>query len=493
MKKLISLLCILALVLACIPAATAEEAAATPKYVFMFIGDGMGNPQVTATQYYKGAVANPDSEFPVPADLSFTQFPYLGMVTTYDASSFCPDSASTATSMASGEKTLSGVINYDVTLTIPFKLITEYAKEAGYRIGVVSSVSLDHATPAAYYAKQPSRNDYYEIAVQGVTGDTVDYLAGGGFKKPTGADKENPQPDIMELAVENGWSIPETNDEIRSLNSESGRVLAINPVLQDSKAIHYEIDRERLAAEGEDVLSLADFVKAGINVLDNENGFFLMCEGGKIDWAGHANDAATSIHETLALSDAVQVAVDFAAEHPDETLIIVTADHETGGMTIGFATTAYDTHFTYLTNQKISFTDFDSVIADMRDNGASFEDALAEIETYYGLTTEPDQDLSLTETELNSLRAAFELSMTPVDARELGEEEALLYGGYEPLSMAVSHIINNKAGLSYTSYAHTGLQIPVYATGVGADAFSGLYDNTEIFTRTMEVMGLQAD
>ena len=493
MKKLISLICILALVLACIPAATAEEAAATPKYVFMFIGDGMGNPQVTATQYYKGAVANPDSEFPVPADLSFTQFPYLGMVTTYDASSFCPDSASTATSMASGEKTLSGVINYDVTLTIPFKLITEYAKEAGYRIGVVSSVSLDHATPAAYYAKQPSRNDYYEIAVQGVTGDTVDYLAGGGFKKPTGADKENPQPDIMELAVENGWSIPETNDEIRSLNSESGRVLAINPVLQDSKAIHYEIDRERLAAEGEDVLSLADFVKAGINVLDNENGFFLMCEGGKIDWAGHANDAATSIHETLALSDAVQVAVDFAAEHPDETLIIVTADHETGGMTIGFATTAYDTHFTYLTNQKISFTDFDAVIAELRDNGASFEDALAEIETYYGLTTEPEQELTLTETELESLRAAFELSMTPADARELGAEEELLYGGYEPLSMAVSHIINNKAGLSYTSYAHTGLQIPVYATGVGADAFSGPYDNTEIFTRTVEVMGLQAD
>ena len=162
-------------------------------------------------------------------------------------------------------------------------------------------------------------------------------------------------------------------------------------------------------------------------------------------------------------------------------------------MTIGFATTAYDTHFTYLANQKISFTDFDAVIGELRDNGASFEDALAAIETYYGLTTEPDQDLSLTETELNSLRAAFELSMTPVDARELGEEEALLYGGYEPLSMAVSHIINNKAGLSYTSYAHTGLQIPVYATGVGADAFSGPDDNTEIVTRTVEVMGLQAD
>ncbi len=489
MKKLLSLICILALALACIPAATAEQAAATPKYVFMFIGDGMGNPQVTATQYYLGSIENPDSEFPVPAELSFTQFPYLGMITTYDASSFCPDSASTATSMASGEKTLSGVINYDVTLTTPFKLITEYAKEAGKKVGVITSVSLDHATPAAYYAKQPSRKDYYDIAVQGITGTTLDYLAGGGFLKPTGA--EGDQADLLALAAENGWTVTASNEEVRSLSAESGRVLATNPVLQDSKSIHYEIDRERLAAEGEDILSLADFVKAGIDVLDNENGFFMMCEGGKIDWAGHANDAATSIHETLALSDAVQVAVDFAAEHPDETLIIVTADHETGGMTIGFATTAYDTHFSYLTNQTISFTDFDEVIAKLRDSGATFEDALAEIEANYGLTTAAEQDLSLTQTELDSLQAAFDLSMTAEDARELGEQEELLYGGYEPLSMAVSHIINNKAGLSYTSYAHTGLQIPVYATGVGAEAFSGLYDNTDVFNRTMEVLGLE--
>ena len=495
MKKLLrvlSLICAAALMLACAPASLAEEANTVPKYVFMFIGDGMGNPQVTATQYYLGSIENPDSEFPVPADLSFTQFESLGLMTTYDASTFCPDSASTASSMASGEKTLSGVINYDVTLTTPFKLITEYAKEAGRKIGVISSVSVDHATPAAYYAKQPSRNDYYQIAVQGVTGETVDYLAGGGFKRLNGDDPENnPQTDLMELAAENGWTIANTNEDIRALNAESGRVLAINPTLQDSKAIHYEIDRERLVAEGQDILSLADFVQKGIDVLDNENGFFMMCEGGKIDWAGHANDAATSIHETLALSDAVQVAVDFAQEHPEETLIIVTADHETGGMTIGFATTAYDTHFTYLTNQKISFTDFDGVIATLRENGASFEDALAEIETYYGLTTEAEQPLSLTETEVESLREAFELSMTAEDAREIGEKEELLYGGYEPLSMAVSHIINNKAGLSYTSYAHTGLQSPVYATGVGAENFSGLYDNTDIFTRTMEVMGLQ--
>ena len=185
----------------------------------------------------------------------------------------------------------------------------------------------DHRTT---YAKQPSRNDYYDIALQAVTGDTVDYLAGGGFKKPDG---DGTQDNLLDLAAENGWTITTTAEEVRALNAESGRVLATNPVLQDSASILYEIDRIQKAEAGEDVLSLADFVRSGINVLDNENGFFIMCEGGKIDWAGHANDAATSIYDTIALSDAVQVAIDFAAEHPDETLIIVTVGDDDMYMT----------------------------------------------------------------------------------------------------------------------------------------------------------------
>ena len=285
--------------------------------------------------------------------------------------------------------------------------------------------------------------------------------------------------------------IPTTNDEIRSLTATNDRVLATNPVLQDSKAIHYEIDRIQKESAGEDVLSLADFVRSGINVLDNDKGFFMVCEGGKIDWAGHANDAATSIYDTIALSDAVQVALDFAAAHPGECLIIVTADHETGGMTIGFATTAYDTHFQYLQNQKTSFTVFDGVISELKESGATFEDAMAKVEELYGLTTKEGEALSLTATDVENLRKAWDVAM---GTQEIDKAEAsLLYGGYNPLSMAVSHIMNNKAGLSYTSYAHTGLQIPVYAYGVGAEKFSGLYDNTGIFTRTMDAMGLTAD
>ena len=491
MKKLFALILALAM-LTCAATAMAEDAApATPKYVFMFIGDGMGNPQVTATQYYLGALENPDSTIPVPAQLSFTDFENVGLMTTYDASSFCPDSASTATSMASGQKTLSGVINYNIDLTESFKIITEYAKEAGKKVGVISSVSLDHATPAAYYAKSESRGEYYDIALQGVSGTTLDFLGGGSYLTPDG---DGTQANLFDVAEENGFTVANTLEDIRALNSDSGRVLAITPDIADSSSMQYEIDRVRMEAEGADSLSLAEMVQAGISVLDNdEEGFFLMTEGGKIDWSCHANDAMTSIMDTIALSDAVQVAIDFAAEHPDETLIIVTADHETGGMTIGFATTAYDTHFNYLENQTISWVQFDDVITEMRENDATFEDALAEIETYYGLTTEEGQDLTLTEAEIESLQAAFELSMLPAEERVLGDEEALLYGGYEPLSMAVCHIINNKAGLSFTSYAHTGLQIPVYAMGVGADNFAGLYDNTDIFTKTMAAMGLQAD
>ena len=159
-------------------------------------------------------------------------------------------------------------------------------------------------------------------------------------------------------------------------------------------------------------------------------------------------------------------------------------------MTIGFAATAYDMHLTYLANQIASFERFDWEIDGMREQNATFEEAMAQVEYYYGLTLTPDKALSLTNTDVDALRAAFELSMTPKEQRELSEADALLYGGYEPFSMAVSHIMNNKAGLSYTTYAHTGLKIPVYAMGVGAEKFSGLYDNTGIFERTMDVMGL---
>lgn len=485
MKRILAIVLAAFLLLTAVSALGEETAATTPKYVFMFIGDGMGAPQVNATEYYLGTIENPDSEMPVLAPLSFTNFSGVGLMTTYDATSFCPDSASTATSMASGNKTLSGVLNYSIDGTTPFKLITEYAKDAGMKVGVVSTVSIDHATPAAYYSKAQSRKEYYNIASQGITGSTLDFLGGGNYLKPDGDDGESEN--ILSLATENGWNVLTDKASIMAVTADDGKTLALSPDLGGSQAMVYDIDRTEVQ------MSLADITTAAVNSLTNDDGFFLMVEGGKIDWSCHANDAATSIHETLAFSDAVQVAIDFYNAHPDETLIIVTGDHETGGLTIGFATTAYSTHFNYLADQTMSFEAFTNKVSEMREAGTNFDGALAAIEDAFGLTSQADQDLSLTEDELSKLQAAYELSMLPSDERVIGDAEELLYGGYDPLTMACSHILNNKAGVDFTSYSHTGLQIPVYAEGVGAALFAGAYDNTDIFAKTMRAMGLNVD
>ncbi len=488
MKKVIALVLALVCMTSMLTVVGAEETTA-PKYVFMFIGDGMGSPQITATEYFLGAVENPDAELPVASPLTFSGFESLGLMTTYDATSFCPDSASTASAMASGEKIFSGVINYAVDMETPLTTISEYAKEAGYKVGVVSSVSIDHATPAAYYAQQQSRNDYYDISVQAMTNGIVDFIGGGAFQKPDGSDGE--QTNIYDMGVENGFTIANDIPSIQALSASDAPVLAYVPDLIGSAAMQYEVDRLAIVEEGGESLSLADMTQAAIDVCDNgEDGFFIMVEGGKVDWAGHANDALTNIYETIALSDAVQTALDFASEHPDETLIIVTGDHETGGLTIGFATTAYDTHLEYLANQTMSYDQFDAVVDGLAKDNADFDTAMAAVTAAFGLTAEEGQDLTLTADELATLQGAYEMSMTPSADREYSANDSLIYGGYEPLTVTACHILNNKAGLAFTSYSHTGIQIPVYATGACASVFTGIYDNTDIFAKTMEVMGL---
>ena len=137
-----------------------------PKYVFLFIGDGMGTAQIQSARFYKGTVDNNGAV--TEADLSFTSFPQVGSVTTYDSTSFCPDSASTATSIATGHKTESGVINMcPWTRDVPYETIAEKLHaQKGYKVGVISTVNIDHATPAAFYAHQKTRKNYYQIGVE---------------------------------------------------------------------------------------------------------------------------------------------------------------------------------------------------------------------------------------------------------------------------------------------------------------------------------------
>ena len=481
-------------------ASTTGTAVTAPKYVFLFIGDGMSYPQIQSTADYLGALADEDywqaqpslddnqgAILDGPSYLNFMNFEAAGSAVTYDSNSFAPDSASTATSIATGYKTYSGSINVDETGTVKYETIAEKLHEQkGYSVGVITSVNLNHATPAAFYAHQASRSSYYEIGLEMIASD-FEYFAGGGLLSPTGS--EGDQEDLYALAAEAGYTVTRTQADAEKVSADTEKAILIDEHLADSDAMAYEIDRT------EDMWSLADYVSKGIEVLsDDEDGFFMMCEGGKIDWACHANDAGSTIHDTVALADAVQVAIDFAAEHPEETLILVTGDHETGGLTIGFAGTDYDTYLDLLESQKISYAKFDSdYVAKYKENKTSFEDVMKDVTKLFGLKTQGEEGdkLVLTEYELEQLRAAYEKSVNGTAASQYEQEEYVLYGTYEPLSVTITHIINNKSGVSFTSYSHTGLPVAVLAHGVNAEVFNGYYDNTEIYDKLADMLDVQ--
>lgn len=495
-----------------------QKTAGVPKYVFLFIGDGMSYPQVQLTNYYLNASAQKDSGKKVTVgeeektvltsknQLAMMDLPVSGSAQTYDSTSFAPDSASTATSIATGNKTWSGSINVSEDFSQKYETIAEkLKKQKGYKIGVLSTVNLNHATPAAFYAHQESRNSYYEIG-QELIDSKFDYFAGGGLKDAAGAGEN--QEDLYALAQKAGYKVVKTEAEAEALTAEDGKALVIAEHLADSDAMAYELDRQ------EAEWSLADYVEKGIEVLNNDKGFFMMVEGGKIDWACHANDAASTITDTVALDDAVEKALAFYQEHPDETLIIVTGDHETGGLTIGFAGTDYDTFLTNFENQKISYAKFDSdYVAAYKENKTDFDTVMKDVTELFGLQppaaegaeetqqkdsadkhpeSEDTGALVLTSYEYEQLKTAYETTMSRTGEEEaFGQEEYIRYGSYEPLTVTVTHILNNKSGINFGSYAHTGLPVEVLVQGVGAEKFEGYYDNTAIYDKMAELLEVE--
>ena len=494
-----------------------ETQAGVPKYVFLFIGDGMSYPQVQLTNYYLSAsqgqnagTVTVEGEEKTKLDsknnLTMMSFPIAGSAQTYDSTSFAPDSASTATSIATGKKTWSGSINVSEDFTQTYETIAEKLKaQKDMKIGILSTVNLNHATPAAFYAHQASRSSYYDIGLEMIDSG-FDYFAGGGLLQPTGKEKD--KEDLYALAEEAGYKVVQTQAEAEALKAEDGKVIAIDEHLADSSAMSYELDR------AEEEWALADYVEKGIEVLDNDNGFFMMVEGGKIDWACHANDAASTITDTIALDNAVEKAVEFYNEHPEETLIIVTGDHETGGLTIGFAGTDYDTFLKNFENQKISYAKYDSdYVSGYKENKTDFETVMKDVTELFGLqgpagtdseTTQqkdsadqhPESDndgaLVMTEYEYGQLKAAYETTMSRTgEEAEFAQDEYIRYGSYEPLTVTITHILNNTSGINFGSYAHTGLPVEVLVQGVGAESFDGYYDNTDIYSKMAALLGVQ--
>lgn len=452
------------------------------KYVFFFIGDGMGMPQRAAAAAF------------AQKKLAIDSMPVQGITTTYASNQFITDSAAAGTALAAGCKTNVGYIGVKPDFT-PVKTVAEVAKEQGKKVGIISTVSLDHATPAAFYAHEKSRNMYHEIDCDLAVSD-FDFFAGGGLKDPTGKKSKAPRGDALEMIKNHGYRIVDNKNDFMALTPQDGKIIAINANLPDGKAMPYSIDMTA------DDITLPEMTAKAIEMLDNPNGFFIMLESGKIDWACHANDATASLLDLLAFDDAVKVALDFYTKHPEETLIIVTGDHETGGMTLGFAGTKYASYFDVLGKQQQSFQKFTDVdLEKFKAEKGSFADMKKMITAKFGLkfSGDPEKDPAvLKDFEIAEIRQAFARSMG--EKPEAGNSSAygdfdnkdfsyLIYGGYDPLSVTLTHLVAQKAGMSWTTYQHTGIPVNTSAAGIGAEQFSGSYDNTDIARKVNLIMG----
>ncbi|MEY6431958.1 alkaline phosphatase [Thioalkalicoccus limnaeus] len=467
----------------------------SPKYVFFFLGDGMSSSQIQATEAYlttiNGGSARVAEDLLRPENrLNMSKMPVAGMQTTYDSYALMTDSASSATAFAAGIKTQSGTIGKTPDLTRSVKSVAELAHERGMKVGILSSVPLNHATPAAYYASVDSRNAYNDIAVQMVDSG-FEFFGGGGILASTGPV------DIWDYLTAHGYEVRNDRASIEALKQQPrDKVVAINPVLLGG-AMPYAIDKP---AEN---LSLAEMTRVAIANLYQprgrgaNRGFFIMVEGGKIDWSGHANDAMANIGDMLDFDAAVGVALEFYQRHPQETLIIVTGDHETGGMTIGHATTGYTAYYDVLLGQTKSYEAFqngpwkthkaahsEGYDWTRPDNLATTPAMIDLIEEEFGLAWD---DLSVFQQE--RLEDAYDVSMAGQNRYSVRDNRAL-YGGYEPIVVTLTQIMNERASIGWTSYAHTGVPVPVFAQGRTAGVFSGFYDNTDIAKRLAQVMRL---
>lgn len=476
-----------------------EMSVKVPKYIFLFIGDGMSYPQIQLAADYRGAMQDKDymqalpsrkdnkgSVLDGPVPLSFMGFQSAGSTVNYNTNSFIPDSASAGTAIASGHKTYAGRLNMDEQEKNAYETIAEKVhKQLGMKVGVVSTVNLNHATPAAFYAHQSSRSNYYQIGMD-LIASGFDYFAGGNFLQPRGAKKNKKS--LYEQARQAGYVVARTQKEAADLHVLPAIITAGSAASGDDSMMPYELDR------GEKEWSLADYLKKGIELLDNEKGFFIMCEGGKIDLACHANDAASALHDTLAFADAVSAAMAFADKHREETLIVVTGDHETGGLTIGAAETKYDTYLSLLDKQKVSFETYNrDYVSVYKKKKTDFKKVLREIEELFGLKASGKKSdrMVLDEGELERLKAAYQKSVLNKNNGMSKKERYNFYGKYEPLTVTITHIMGEKAGVSFTTYSHTALPVGVFADGVNAEVFHGYYDNTEIYKKLAVMLGIE--
>lgn len=450
------------------------------KYVFYFIGDGMGVNHVQGTEMYRSELKGEIGITP----LLFTQFPYATTATTFSATNGVTDSAAAGTALATGNKTKNGALGVQKDLTTEVSSVATWAKANNYRVGVSTSVSIDHATPAAFYAHQGKRSSYYNIGLDLIEAN-FDFYAGSDFLDPANQSAKDGKTygNLYDLSQKAGYTLVRSYKEYLKKAKKAEKMILFQPEAasaKDNSAIPYAIDRQK----GD--MTLAEITRAGINFLskDSSKGFFLMVEGGKIDWASHSNDAATVFQEVIDFDEAIKVAYEFYSQHPDETLIVVTADHETGGISIGNG--SYNLNLQALKNQKMSEGEFTRAINALRTkykNQVPWEAIQQTLKENFGFW----DSIKLNEKQEARLKAVYDKSFgnQPVNL------EKSEYSQDEPLASEAKRILNSIANVGWTSGGHSAGYVPIYAIGANAQLFQGRMDNTEIPGKIAEAAGFQ--
>lgn len=439
-------------------------AAQSPRYVFLFIGDGMGVGPVTAAQTYCRTIVGEDKS------LAMTQMPVAGMCLTYSASADITDSAAAGTALSTGVKTKNGMLGTapDTTDVVS---IADKLHNMGYGVGLVTSVAPDDATPGAFYAHVPSRKMYYEIGSQ-MARCGYEFIAGAGLR---GVKADGKDTDLLDIFKSNDVQIVRGPSEISKIASR--KVVLTGAEGTPDYNIGYTID----SIEGR--LTLPQMTQTCIEHLEkySPERFFMMVEGGNIDHALHANDGGAAIKEILNFDSAIALAMDFYKQHPDETLIVVTADHDTGAM----AQVHQREPFGGLKNidsQRVSKEEFSAFCKAMLKSRRvyTWQDMKDYLTDNLGFFT----TLKITPAQEENLKNLFDRTF---EQRNSADQKTL-YASFNEFAVEVFRIFNSASGLNFGTLSHSGNPVPVFAMGVGADNFKHLNNNIEIPVAIMRMI-----
>ena len=432
------------------------------KYIFYFIGDGMGDNQVLASEMYLAELDGEIGRKP----LCMSQLPYAGQIVNYSVSNAITCSAAAGTALATGYKTKYGAIGVDAEGK-PLRSIASDLKQQGWGIGIMTSVSIDHATPASFYAHEKSRNNYYEIGKSLAESD-FDFFGGASFTSPT---KNGTVKSLYTLCQEHGYVFARGLNEVTSKMNADKLIL-----IQEGEGVENSKGRGALPpaiCRQTNDLTLKQITQTGLDYLQSHHEkFFMMVEGGAIDWSCHDNDAAAVIHEVIDFDEAIQVAYKFYLEHPDETLIVITADHETGGLSLG--NSDYTLHLSLLQYQKLTSSHLSAALQNLqKEFGKKLQwqqvkQVLSDnLGLYYSVEIDEKEDMELQK-----------MYREMMCKRQKGIKT--MYSNLSQLGAAAIALLNKKAHISWATRHHSASPISIFAVGVGAEQFTGWHDNSEV-------------